>query len=208
MSRIRLVAVLVWGDAGVRVISFGSYRWDMRLGSRFAMLAVVVAVVAASCSTEIADPSAATIRTTTTDASEPTTPGSDLETAGYVDLCDGSEVVEGELPDWAWKARSLMGSWTLTEQANAVVRISSSVEGYPQGEKSALWLFADPPSGILDLSVVAIEVTTGERVDAASLSQSASGFFRSVLRLPNPGCWELLASWGIHKATARTFVAG
>ncbi len=180
----------------------------MRLGSRLAKLVVVVAVVAASCSTEIADSSAATIRTTTPDASEPTTPGSDLETARYFDSCDGSEVLEGELPDWAWKTRSLMGSWTLTEQANAVVRISSSVEGYPQGEKSALWLFADPPSGILDLSVVAIEVTTGERVDAASLSQGAPGIFRSVLRLPNPGCWELRASWGTHEATSRTYVAG
>ena len=179
----------------------------MRLGSRFAMLAVVVAVVAASCSTETADSSAATIRTTTTDPSEPTTPGSYLETAGYFDSCDGSEVAEPELPDWAWKARSLSGRWTLTEQANAVVRISSSVEG-PQGEKSALWLFADPPTNILDLSVVAIEVTTGERVDAASLSQSAPGFFRSVLRLPNPGCWELRASWGTHEATARIYVIG
>ncbi len=180
----------------------------MRLGSRFAMLAVVVAVVAASCSTEIADFSAATIRTTTTDASDPTTPRADLETARYVDLCDGSEVVKGEFPGWAWKARSLSGRWTLTEQANAVVRISSSVEGYPQGEKSALWLFADPPSDILDLSVVAIEVTTGERVDATSLSQGAPGIFRSVLRLPNPGCWELRASWGTHEATSRTYVAG
>ena len=176
----------------------------MRLGSWIAALAVVVGVVTTSCSSEIAE--SPTARITTTNASEPTTPGSDLETARYVDPYDGSEVAEPELPDWAWRARSLHGRWMLTKQANAVLRITSSLE--VRGEKSALWLFADPPSDILDLSVIATECTTGERVDAASLSQGASGFFRSVFHLPNPGCWELQASWGTQTATALTYIAG
>jgi hypothetical protein len=127
--------------------------------------------------------------------------------AEYVDLCgDRSKPVteSGGLPAWAYDARSIAGTWILSDQSNAVAQVSVNVEG--QAQFSVLWLFANPPSQVSDLSVVAIS-PSGERVKGKNLRSVAPGFLQSVFWTAEGGCWDVATSWDSEEATIRTFVA-
>jgi hypothetical protein len=111
----------------------------------------------------------------------------------------------GGLPGWTESAGAPGGPAVPSHQGNLV----GIVFGYPllappvaQGRQNkVLWIVREPRNGS-DLVLTLRPVAGGAPVTVRETPNSSPGeIYPSIVDVPAPGCWQVVAEWDGHRAT-------
>jgi hypothetical protein len=119
--------------------------------------------------------------------------------------CGATPVRSGALPGWTASANPPAIPWVMSREGNLV----GAVFGYPlkapavqtAPQNKILWIVQEPRNDG-DLVLTLRPVGGGDAVTVSEPAGSSPGeIYPSIVDVPAPGCWEMVAEWDGHRAT-------
>jgi hypothetical protein len=119
--------------------------------------------------------------------------------------CGTTPVRSGGMPDWAASAGAPELPTVMSHEGNLV----GAVFGYPLmapasatgRQNKILWIVREPRGGS-ELKLSLRPAGGGDTVTVSEPAGSSPGeIYPSIVDVPAPGCWDVVAEWNGHRAT-------